>query len=109
MDINGCHIRVTWNAGSVEGFDYVCERYVGLSRIPNPLPEGAVKVERGPFETQREAVLYAQSWIDAEKPPEMPAVAKTVAESQVVEVPATDTNPQIAEPKPELGTTEAAE
>jgi len=70
MDVNGCHIVSVLDSSSPDGFAAVVSRYVGYREIKDLAPD-AVKVSKGPFYRQAEAVAYAHSWTDAENPPAM--------------------------------------
>lgn len=71
MDVNGCHIVSGLNMYSPDGFESVVSRYVGFNEIPETIPEDAVKVSKGPFYRQVEAIKYALKWTDASNPPAM--------------------------------------
>lgn len=105
MDINGCHIVSVINADFADGFAPTVSRYVGCRKIPNPVPEDAIKISRGPFLTIRAAIQYAQTWNDANEPPPMPveppkaepAKIETASESVAVQIVPEAENPPIVE------------
>lgn len=116
MDINGCRIIAKLHADGDEGFIYTVSRIKGSRKWPNPIPEDAVFVDRGPFLSQAIAGSYAQSWSNAETPPPMPlvvtskvvdekapepteAVIDTASANEVKQVEVTVETPPCNEPK----------
>lgn len=107
MDINGCHIVSVPNTAANDGFTSTVSRFVGFRQLPNPAPDDALKVSRGPFGEIQHAIRYAHSWNDASNPPPFdesssmsaPSVApdpdplrtEDLAQPQVTDASSTDT------------------
>jgi len=74
MDINGCHIVSKIDAKSPDGFSSMVSRYVSVKKLTDGIPDGSIKVDRGPFDRIADAIKYAHSWNDSATPPPMPEV-----------------------------------
>ena len=72
MDIKGCHIVSSINADGLEGFESIVSRFIGYAILTPWPPKEAVKVTKGPFYSQGDAIRYAHAWSDAERPPAIP-------------------------------------